>query len=58
MSDKETNELRDAMERAELDDAELDEVAGGAMDGCIFSCTSCDSSCQPGCSPGHVSSLE
>lgn len=40
MSDKNKKELKDAMEAAEISDAELENVAGGA----------CGESCYSGCS--------
>jgi hypothetical protein len=58
MSDRDKQDLKKALEEAEISDAELESVSGGMMDSCIFSCTSCDAACSPGCQPGSVRGTE
>ena len=54
MSEKQREELKKAIAGAEISDAELDEISGGAEAGCWLSCTSCDAACSPGCQPGSL----
>jgi len=56
MTDKQKDRLRKSMQEAELNDAELDDVAGGAALACEAGCQTCET-CQTCANGGSTGAL-